>query len=79
MGQIVDSITSIPAPFNMVVLIVLIGTTAGVLGTVAKQIRKFTCHRQELEFKRDLLDRGLSAEDIERVVRARSPGVDLSE
>ena len=60
-------------PFGFVVLIVFIGCAAGVLTTIAKQIRKYTCHRQELEFKRELLDRGLSVAEIERLVRLHAP------
>jgi hypothetical protein len=70
MSNILDSIMSMQAPFNMIVLIVLIGCTAGVIGSIAKQIRKIACHRQELEFKRELIDRGMSADEVERVVRA---------
>jgi hypothetical protein len=73
MGQAIESISGIPAPFNMIVLVVLIVTVGGLVGGIAQQIRKFVCHRQELEFKRELLDRGMGAEEIERVVRAQSP------
>ena len=70
MGDFFESIVSIPAPFNMIVLIVLIGCGAGVIGSITKQIRKYACHRQELEFKRELIDRGMSADEVERVVQA---------
>jgi hypothetical protein len=70
MSSVFDSIVSIPAPFNMIVLIVLIGCGASVIGSIAKQIRKILCHRQELEFKRELIDRGMSADEVERIVSA---------
>ena len=76
MSSALQSITSIPAPFNMVVLITLIVMTASVVATIAKQVRKYASHRQELEFKRELLDRGMNADEIERVVRARGAGAD---
>jgi hypothetical protein len=76
MSDLVHSIISIPPPFNMIVLIVLIVATAGVVGTIVKQVRKYACHRQELEFKRELLDRGLPVDEIERIVRARGPSSD---
>jgi hypothetical protein len=76
MTNAIHSITNIPAPFNMIVLVVLIVMAAGLVGTIAKQARKWACHRQELEFKREMLDRGLSADEIERVVRARGPSTD---
>ena len=70
MSDFFNSIVSIPPPFNMIVLIVLIGCGAGVIGGFTKQVRKYACHRQELDFKRELIDRGMSAEEIERVVLA---------
>jgi hypothetical protein len=73
MMDLIKAIVSIPVPFNMIVLIVLIGSAAGVLTGIATQIRKYTCHRQEIDFKRELVDRGLSADEIERIVSARIP------
>ena len=69
--EIFKGILSIQAPFNMIVLIVLFGCMAGVLGGIATQIRKYGCHRQDVEFKRELVDRGLSADEIERIIKAR--------
>jgi len=54
------------------VLIVLFGCAAGVLTAIATQIRKYGTHRQDIEFKRELVDRGLGADEIERIVQARS-------
>jgi len=73
MVDLFKAIVSIQTPFNMIVLIVLIGSTAGVLSSIAAQIRKYTCHRQEIDFKRELVDRGLAADEIERIVSARIP------
>jgi hypothetical protein len=73
MLDILKAIVSIPTPFNMVVFIVLIGSTAGVLSTIASQIRKYGCLRQEIEFKRELVDRGLSADEIEQIITVRMP------
>ncbi len=64
------AIISIQTPFNMIVLIVLFGSCAGVLTAIAKEIRKYGCHRQDIDFKRELVDRGLSGEEIERIVAA---------
>jgi hypothetical protein len=74
MSEFLHSITSIQVPFNMIVLVVLIGSTATVIGTIAKQLRRYACHRQELELKREMLERGMSAGEIEQVIRARGPG-----
>ncbi|RIK84071.1 MAG: hypothetical protein DCC67_05345 [Planctomycetota bacterium] len=72
MSSLLHSISGIPAPFNMIVWVVLICSFAGIVTAAFKEIRKFACHRQELEFKRELVDRGMSADEIERVVRSRS-------
>jgi len=53
-----------------IVLIMIVFCGAGVVTSLAKQCRKYSCHRQEIDFKRDLLDRGMTADEIERVVRA---------
>lgn len=68
-----QEILNIPTPFNMVVLVVLIGSVVGLLSTIAIQIRRYSCHRQEIELKRELVDRGLSADEIERIIVARPP------
>jgi hypothetical protein len=71
MSSAIQSITSIPAPFNMIVLVVLIVTAGSLVGTIATQIRKWACHRQEIEFKRELLDRGMSVEEIDRMAATK--------
>jgi hypothetical protein len=42
------------------------------IAILAGHIRKYVCYRHELEFKRDLVERGLSIDEIERVVAAKS-------
>jgi len=69
MIEIFQRIVSMQTPFNMFVLVVLIVSGTGLITSIAKQCRKYACHRQELEFKRELLDRGMSIDEIERVVR----------
>jgi hypothetical protein len=72
MSEVFHSILNMPTPFNMVVMVVLIGGLAGIVKTVATQIRVYGCHRQDTEFKRDMVDRGLSADEIERILAAGS-------
>ena len=75
MSSVLDlfhGILKIPVPFNMIVLIVLISCGAGVLTSLFKQIRKYACHRREFDLKRELVERGLSVEEIERIVAAKS-------
>lgn len=74
MSEFFRDIMSMGSPFNMVVLIVLFGCVAGVLSTIVKQIRKYACHRHEMELKRELVERGLSAEEIQRIVLDK-PGI----
>jgi hypothetical protein len=66
----IDAIAGIPTPFNMIVLIALIAMIGGLIGGAAKQIRHWACHRQELELKRELVERGLSADEIVKVIEA---------
>jgi TRAP-type C4-dicarboxylate transport system permease small subunit len=73
MSGLLQSIVALPVPFNMVVLVVLIGCVAGVITSLAKEIRKFFCHRNEMELKREMLERGLDATEIDQVMRATSP------
>jgi hypothetical protein len=71
MVHFLDQIIGLPVPFNMVVLIVLIASVAGVIKTVVKQCGAFAQQRQDLAFKRELIDRGMSADEVQRVVEAR--------
>lgn len=73
MFDIFQSIVQMQTPFNMVVLIVLVCSVAGVLTGIATQIRKYGCHRQDVDFKRELVDRGLAADEIERIIQVRAP------
>ena len=57
---------------NWIVVIVMVCVLSGVVSSFAKQIRKYVSHRHELEFKRDLVERGLSVDEIERIVAAKS-------
>jgi len=62
----------LPTPFNFALLVVIVVLGAGMVSSVFKQIRKFACHRNELEFKREMIDRGLSVEEVERLLTAQS-------
>ena len=73
MSHLIDQILSLPTPFNMVVIIVAISIGAGIISSIAKQIRKYACLRYELDFKRDMIDRGMSAMEVEQLVAAKSP------
>jgi hypothetical protein len=68
--NLIEAIVNIPTPFNMVVLIVLIASVAGVITAIAQETRKFFCHREEMELKREMLDRGMDGGEIEQVLKA---------
>ncbi|NOY41442.1 MAG: hypothetical protein GXP26_06355 [Planctomycetes bacterium] len=72
MYDLMEQILRLKTPFNMIVVVVLITTGAGVITSIAKQFRKFASQRLELDFKRELLDRGMTVEEIEQVLQAKS-------
>lgn len=63
---------NLPPPFNMIVYVVLIICATSVLCAITGECRKYFAHREEIAFKRELIDRGLSVEEVERVVRTSS-------
>ena len=73
MSELLGPITSLPTPFNMIVLIVLIGAISGIVTTIVKQVGAYAQQRQDLSFKRELIDRGMSADEVQGVVEARTP------
>jgi hypothetical protein len=70
--ELFKGIMSMPAPFNMIVLVVLIGCTTGMMTSIFKQVRKYGCHRRDVDLKRELVERGLGVDEIERIVAAKS-------
>jgi hypothetical protein len=73
MQDFFHSLLNTNSPFGMIVLVVLIGSLIGLIGTIAKQARIYASHRADVQLKRELVERGLSVEEIERVVAAKSP------
>ena len=61
--------------FSLLVVAIVFGTALSIVLTltIGLLVRSVRLRTQELEFKRDLLDRGLSPEEVARVVEA-SPG-----
>lgn len=72
-SDLIQHIFALPVPFNMVVVIVALVMASGIITSIGTQVRKYVCLRHELEFKRELVDRGMSADEIEQIVKARSP------
>jgi hypothetical protein len=50
-----------------------IGVILGSLGLVTSMVNSIQRHRAELAFKREMVERGMSADDIARVIEAASP------
>lgn len=78
MSELIDLIRGLGTPFNMVAAVCLIFALMGVLvafagmiAAIAKEIRKYACHQQDLQFKRELLDRGMTVEEVERLIELR--------
>ena len=73
MSDFVHSLQNVPAPFNMVVLLAVIGGIVAVLCTAIVQVRLFAGHRANLQLKRELVERGLSAERLSGSSRRLHP------
>jgi hypothetical protein len=70
MKEIVELITSM-GPLSVLVFVALIGMTAGVICMIVNQIGTYATHRADVQLKRELVERGLSVEEIERIVLAK--------
>ena len=73
MNQFVESMANLPTPFNFVIGLVLIICASSVIGGLITEVRKFASHRAEIQLKRELVERGLDMDEIERVIAARGP------
>ena len=72
----VDVLMRIEPSQLWLLLVIVIGCATGlilgILGLVMSGIRSIQKHRAELALKREMLDRGLSAEEIATVITASS-------
>lgn len=66
MDEVTAVFTYLPPPFNMIVLVVLITSVAGVITAVCREARKYADRRSEHQFKLEMLQNGLTAEEAER-------------
>lgn len=72
MYDVIKTALEVPAPFNMIIVCTaLVAAPAAVTG-IAVELRKFATHRLDLNAKREMVDQGMTADEIERVLRARS-------
>lgn len=70
MSDVIMRILEVPAPFNVGIVAVVMGIGLAMIAVVAGETRKFATHRLDLETKRDLLEQGMPADEIDRVLRA---------
>ncbi len=71
MNTFISNVLSLETPFNMIVMVVLIGASAAVLITIVTETRKYFTNRELLELKRELAGQGMSVDEIERVISAK--------
>ena len=60
----------LPLPFNFVILILIVIFTWLVIQTIVEQIGKYARQRQQDDLKRELLDRGLDANEVKTILEA---------
>lgn len=65
-----ENLWELPPPFNMVVIIIAMIFGSWMLCDFAGHLRKYFSHRDELQLKRELVDRGLGVDEIERIINA---------
>jgi hypothetical protein len=71
MSQFVELVRHMGVPFSTGVVIFLIIGLTSVLGALIAVVGTVVRHRQGIQFKRELLDRGMTIDEIERLIRSR--------
>ena len=66
----------LPLPFNFVILIIVIVFGWLLLAGIVDQIGKFARNRQQIDFKRELLDRGMPTDEIKTILEAGVTEID---
>lgn len=70
--HLIDSVFAIPTPFNFLLMVAMVVATTFVASVAAVQFRQYCSHRDEVELKRELVARGMSAQEIVTVIGARA-------
>ena len=71
MVELVKAIAGMPIPFNFLVFGIIFGCVFVTIAVVATEVCKYASHRQDIAFKQEMVERGLSVEEIERIVKVR--------
>ena len=61
------NLLDLPTPFNMIVLVVALVMSVQIVKAIAWQVRLGVCHYFELQFKREMVERGLAIDEIQRL------------
>jgi len=69
MYGIIKTALEIQVPFNMIIVCTAFVMMTLAIGAIAKEVRLFAAHRMDLDIKREMLEQGSSAEEIERVLQ----------
>ena len=60
----------LPMPFNFIVLLMVIIFSWLLIQSVVDAIARFARERQLIDFKRELIDRGMDADEVKTVLEA---------
>ncbi|MEM9352631.1 MAG: hypothetical protein AAGA92_06440 [Planctomycetota bacterium] len=70
LSEMLKAALAVPIPFNMIIVCTMFLASGAAVVGVAMQVRKIATHRMDLDIKRRMVEEGMTAEEIERVLRA---------
>ena len=70
MFDLVKDLIGVDTPYSVPIASMLFLAVAAALVLLAREVRKGVAHRMDLDAKREMVSRGMSAEEIARVLRA---------
>jgi hypothetical protein len=77
--QLIELIRGMGVPFSTAIVIVLFICLTSLVVLIAGMIEAFVRHRLDLRFKREMLDRGMSVDEIEQLLGAVKKNNDVKE
>jgi hypothetical protein len=82
-GAFSDLLTNISPEQRFIVVIVTIGCILGgilgLVGIISKTVGSIHRHRAEMDLKREMIDRGMSADDIAKIIESAAPPEDATQ
>ena len=82
-GMFSDAFSNVSPEQRFVVVIVAIGCTmAGILGLagiISSTVGSIHRRRAEMDLKREMIDRGMSADDIAKIIESAAPPEDAAQ